>query len=158
MIERPRTQIRSWLVRPRPRIKSGASSSSLPSRGREDSIVRSPFSRLRVAVIAAAFRRMLAFAGVTMLVAALLSAALPQSLALGDPGGNGNGKGGNNGNGGNSGANGHDGPQGNKGKGKGLPDSDASGTPAAPDATAERTGRDYVPDELVVANLGLDAR
>ena len=103
---------------------------------------------------------MLAFAGATVLVAALLSAALPQPLALGDPGGNGNGNGngGANGNGGSSGANGNDGPQGNNGKGKGPPDSDASGTPASPDATAERNGRDYVPDELVVANLGLDAR
>jgi hypothetical protein len=113
-----------------------------------------------VATIAAGIRGTLAFAGVTLLAGALLSAALPQPSALGDPGGNGNGNGngGSNGNGGNSGSNGS---SGNKGKGKGPPDGSAeSGTLAssAADTTTERNGRDFVPDELVVANLGRDAR
>jgi hypothetical protein len=119
-----------------------------------------------VATIAAGLRGTLAFAGVTLLVVALVLAALPQPSALGDPGGNGNGNGngGSNGNGGNSGNSGNSGSGGNKGKGKGQGQSDdgaATGAPASPaaDATAaERNGRDYVPDELVVANLGGDAR
>lgn len=84
----------------------------------------------------------------------LLSAVLPPALA--DPGGNGNGNGngGSNGNGGNSGA--HD----NKGKGPGgKPGSGTTAGPAGATGTAaERNGRDYVPDEVVVANLGEDAR
>ncbi len=91
-----------------------------------------------------------------VLAVALLSSAL--SSALGDPGGNGNGNGngGSNGNGGNSGSNGNSG----KGKGKGQSDDPASGTPASPAAetAVERNGRDFVPDELVVANLSRDAR
>jgi hypothetical protein len=139
MTERPSTQIRSRLKQARLRVMSG---------GRD-----------RFATIAAGVRRSLSFAGVTLLVAALLSAALPQPSALGDPGGNGNGNGngGANGNGGNSASNGNSG----KGKGKGPPDGTASGTPgssAAVGTATERDGQDFVPDELVVANLGRDAR
>jgi hypothetical protein len=97
-----------------------------------------------------------------------LSVVLPPAWqgptsALADPGGNGkgNGNGANNGNGGNSGA------HGNKGKGKaGKSTSGSAGTPSgsgtapsgAPAVTGGRSGRDYVPDEVVVANLADDAR
>jgi hypothetical protein len=111
-------------------------------------------------------RRAVALVGATVLLAGLLSVALPpawqgSSSALADPGGNGNGNGNgaNNGNGGNSGA------HGNKGKGKaGKATSGAagtlsgSGTTGPPAVTGGRSGRDYVPDELVVANLADDAR
>jgi Subtilase family len=131
----------------------------------------------------AGFRRTVALAGVTLLIVGLLSAVLPPAwqlptAALADPGGNGNGNGngGSNGNGGKSGE--HDskgnGPGGNssehENKGKGPGDNagtdtaDAAETPGttgpadAPDAEAGGGGRDYVPDELVVANLGDDVR
>jgi Subtilase family len=104
---------------------------------------------------------MVALAGVTLLMVGLLAVVLPPSwrlpsAALADPGGNGNGNGngGANGNGGNSGA--HD----NKGKGVGgSTGSSTTGTqPGATGVTGQSDGRDYVPDELVVANLADAAR
>jgi hypothetical protein len=120
--------------------------------------------------LAGGTRRAVALVGAAVLFAGLLSIALPPAWhgppsALADPGGNGNGNGNgaNNGNGGNSGA------HGNKGKGKaGKSASDAAessstsattGTPSgAASVTGGRSGRDYVPDEVVVANLADDAR
>ena len=116
--------------------------------------------------LAGGIRRAVALVGAAVLFAGLLSVALPAawqgpSSALADPGGNGkgNGNGANNGNGGNSGA------HGNKGKGPGSKSANSaagSGTTetpsAAPAVTGGRSGRDYVPDEVVVANLADDAR
>src|SRR5262245_10718547 len=108
--------------------------------------------------------RTIALAGAAVLAVVVLSTSLPPAsplagAAFADPGGNGkgNGNGGSNGNGGNSGA--HD----NKGKGNpngnGAGDDDASDEGSAHAATANgRSGRDYVPDEVVVANLGKAAR
>src|SRR5215470_8225221 len=109
--------------------------------------------------------RMIAVVGATVLAVVVLSTSLPPAspfattAVLAAPGGNGkgNGNGGSNGNGGNSGA--HD----NKGKGNpngnGAGDDDASDEGSAHAATANgRSGRDYVPDEVVVANLGKAAR
>jgi hypothetical protein len=101
---------------------------------------------------------MVALAGVTLLILALLSAALPHSPAAADPGGNGNGNGNGAGNG--NGNGGRSGEHGNKGKGPGG--KPGSGTTAAQAGASAVTGvgdgRDYVPDELVVANLADDAR
>jgi hypothetical protein len=103
--------------------------------------------------------RTIALAGAAVLVAGLLSTGLPEHSAWADPGGNGNGKGkgGENGNGGQSGQHGKGASAGNgAGAGEGE---DAAGAPeaGAPGAT-ERSGRDFVPDEVVVANLGDSAR
>jgi hypothetical protein len=116
-----------------------------------------------ISAIAARTRRTVALVGAAVLVAGLLSASPPASWqfpsALADPGGNGkgNGNGGANGNGGNSGSHG---PSANAGSGK--DDDGEDGDSAAPQAgvvaEAERRGRDFVPDEVVVANLGDDAR
>jgi hypothetical protein len=102
--------------------------------------------------IAAGIRKTIALAGAALLVVGLLS------VAGADPGGNGkgNGNGASNGNGGNSGANGNSG-KGSKSKDKQGDDDaegDADGTATAGAGSAERDGNDYVPDELVVANLG----
>jgi hypothetical protein len=110
------------------------------------------------AVLAAAIRSAVALLGAAVLVAGLLSAGPP--LASADPGGNGkgNGKGGTNGNGGNSGAHG---PAGGSGSGAGDDDGDDADAAAVgqKDAAAKDHGRhDFVPDEVVVANLGDDAR
>ena len=111
--------------------------------------------------------RAIALAGAVVLIVGLLSTGLPPrwcplSSAWADPGGNGNGKGGANGNGGASGQ--HD----NKGKGTGAGSGSSEGdegedAAAAPQASgaagvSERSGRDYVPDEVVVANLEDDAK
>src|SRR5262245_4912578 len=111
-----------------------------------------------ISSIVSGLSKMVAPAGAIMLVAALLSTSPPAGLA--DPGGNGkgNGKGGENGNGGNSGAHG---PPGGGSAASGT--GDATGDAAVPGqdgaaATSERSGRDYVPNEVVVANLGTDAR
>lgn len=107
-----------------------------------------------------AVRRAVAPIGAAVLVAALLSTGLSPVSA--DPGGNGkgNGKGGENGNGGNSGAHG-------PGSAGGGSSSSASGDDGDVDASAVRDSgaaatehgrREYVPDEVVVANLGEDAR
>jgi hypothetical protein len=102
-----------------------------------------------------AIGRTIVLAGAALLILGLLSAVEPSSV-MADPGGNGkgNGNGASNGNGGNSSA------QGNKGKGLGP--KSASGTPASPAGTtapaAERNGRDFVADEVVIANLEDAAR
>lgn len=110
--------------------------------------------------IAAAIRGTVALVGAAVLVAALSSASLP-SAGLADPGGNGKGKGngGANGNGGNSGAHGNSGNGSGSGSGPGDDDADDA-APRQTDAAAAREHgrRDYVPDEVVVANLGDDAR
>lgn len=114
------------------------------------------------AAIAAGIRGTVALVGAAVLVAALSSAILP-SVAPADPGGNGKGKGngGANGNGGNSGAhsNNGNGPGANSGNGPGDDDAEDA-APRQTDAAAAREHgrRDYVPDEVVVANLGDDAR
>jgi len=108
--------------------------------------------------------------GATVLAVVTLSTSLPPAspfaaAVLAAPGGNGkgNGNGGSNGNGGNSGA--HD----NKGKGNGKADAgdDSAGEDESTDensntnattAGGDRSGRDYVADEVVVANLGKAAR
>jgi hypothetical protein len=99
----------------------------------------------------------------TLLSVWLLSAVLPPacqlpSPALADPG-NGNGGEGN----GNSNDHDHEnsgnGPNGNSGKGKDADDDDSAAVrQGGAVAEAERNGRDYVPDEVVVANLGGDAK
>jgi hypothetical protein len=132
-------------------------------------------------------RRTAALVGATLLIISLASAMVSSTWpgvpsALADPGGNGkgnngNGKG-NNGNGnGNGGAN-DSAAQSGKDKQKDKQDTqdgeatgvdaattDETGVPAAasrvgapPTAGAGRSGRDYVPDEVVVANLTDDAR
>jgi hypothetical protein len=116
-----------------------------------------------VSTIAVGIRR----TSVTLLIVGLLSAVLPPawrlpSSALADPG-NGNGGEGN----GNINSNDHDhenngnGPGDNSGKGKDKDkddDDDAAAHHAGAAAETERNGRDYVPDEVVVANLGDDVR
>ena len=87
---------------------------------------------------------------------------LPASAALAAPGGNGkgNGKGAENGNGGNSGAHSNNGNGSDSSSDSDDGDQDAAAG-AAPQgsATASPHGsHDYVQDELVVANLGEDAR
>jgi hypothetical protein len=82
---------------------------------------------------------------------------LPSS-ALADPG-NGNGGEGH----GNSNDHDHENngnsPNGNSGKGKDADDDDSAAVRhGGAVAEAERSGRDYVPDEMVVANLGDDAK
>jgi hypothetical protein len=115
-----------------------------------------------ISMIATGLRRKVALVGVTLLILGLLSFVLPPlqlpSPALADPGGNGNGNGngGANGNGGNSGA--HD----NKGKGKGHGGKSGTSTAGSPTGAAstatERDGREYLADEVVVANLEDGAR
>lgn len=115
-----------------------------------------------ISLIVARIPRTVALAGAAVLVVGLWSAGpspawrFPSALAEPGGNGNGNGNGGSSGNGGNSGE--HDnngkGPGGNSGSGK---DDDVAAQAGAATA-AERSGRDYVPDELVVANLGDDAR
>jgi hypothetical protein len=112
-----------------------------------------------IPTIAAGIRRTAALPGVTLLIVGLLSAVLPPacrlpSSALADPGND-------NGGDGHGNSNDHDhenngnGPNGNSRKGKDEDDDDAAAVrPAAAAAEAERNGRDYVPDELVVANMG----
>jgi Subtilase family len=106
------------------------------------------------AALAAAVRRTVAPIGAAVLVAALLSTGLPPVSA--DPGGNGkgNGKGSENGNGGNSGAHGPGGGSSSTGD----DDVDAPAARGSDAAATEHGRRDYVPDEVVVANLGDDAR
>jgi hypothetical protein len=112
-------------------------------------------------MIAARMRRTVALAGVTLLIE-LLSAVLPPacrlpSSALADPG---NGKGGE----AHRNSNDHDhenngnGPDGNSGKGNDEDDDAAAARQAAAATETERNGRDYVPGEVVVANLGDDAK
>jgi minor extracellular protease Epr len=111
--------------------------------------------------------RTIALSGAAVLVVGLLSAGLPErwcplaSAAWADPGGNGkgNGKGGANGNGGQSGQHGAGAGAGN-GETEGDEGEGAAGSPQAGGAagTTERSGRDYVADEVVVANLGNSAR
>ena len=116
--------------------------------------------------IAARICRAAALAGAVVLVLGLLSAGLPSRgcplwSALADPGGNGNGKGkgGENGNGGQSGAHQDNGKGVGAGSGQDGEGEDAASAPQAGAAgESERSGRDYVPDEVVVANLGDDAR
>jgi hypothetical protein len=107
------------------------------------------------AALAGAIRRTVAPIGAAVLVAALLSTGLPPVSA--DPGGNGkgNGKGGENGNGGNSGAHG---PGGGSSSSTGDDDVDAPSVREGGAPATEHGRRDYVPDEVVVANLGDDAR
>ncbi len=109
--------------------------------------------------------RTIALAGAAVLAVVVLSTGLPPAspfaaAAFADPGGNGkgNGNGGSNGNGGNSGA--HDNKGNPSGNGKaGAGEDDASDEGSAHAAAANgRSGRDYVPDEVVVANLGKAAR
>jgi hypothetical protein len=112
------------------------------------------------------FRGTVARIGAAVLVVGLLSAGLasawlPPSAALAAPGGNGkgNGKGGANGNGGNSGA--HDNNGNGAGSGSDSSDADqdtAAGASEGGAVTAEHGGHDFVADEVVVANLGEDAR
>ena len=113
-----------------------------------------------IPTVSAGIRATIALVGAVALILGLLSVGLP--LARADPGGNGNGhgKGGENGNGGQSGAHGNSGGgatssgSGDDGEGEA-----AAGAPQAGAAgTAERSGHDFVPDEVVVANLGNDAR
>jgi hypothetical protein len=133
-----------------------------------------------ILTIATRIRRTVALAGAALLIVGLSSAGLPPvwqlpSLALADPGGNGNGKGngGSKGNGGNSGEHQDNGKRPDNGKGPGAnsksggddgqdgedgEDGDVAAPQAKTAAETERDGRDYVPDELVVANLGEDAR
>jgi hypothetical protein len=138
--------------------------------------------------LAPMIRRTAAFFGATLLIISLALVMVPSTWpgvpsALADPGGNGkgNGKGGENGNNGN--ANGNGGANGsaaqsgkdkqkdkqNKRDGEATgvdaATTDEAGVPAAasrvgapPTAGAGRGGRDYVPDEVVVANLTDDAR
>ncbi|MGH6929670.1 MAG: S8 family serine peptidase, partial [Dongiaceae bacterium] len=115
-------------------------------------------------------RKAVALAGAVVLILGLVSVVLPPSwrlpsAALADPGGNGNGNG--NGNGAANGNGGNSGAHGNKGKGKGLGggtgssptgSSTTGSQPGATGVTGQSGGRDYVPDELVVANLGDAAR
>jgi hypothetical protein len=123
-----------------------------------------------ISTVTAGIRGTIALAGATLLILGLFSVGLPPasrfpSAALADPGGNGNGngkgKGGENGNGGQSGAHGNNG--GGAGAGSASGDEgeseDATGAPQAGAAgSAERGGSEFVPDEVVVANLGDDAR
>lgn len=120
-----------------------------------------------ISAVAAVIRRTTAVIGATLLIVGLLSATLPPAWrllpsALADPG-NGNGNGGE----GDGNGSGNDGNHKNKGKrsgGNSGTDSDDGDDAAAAAhqssaATAtERSGRDFVPDELVVANLGDDAK
>jgi subtilase family protein len=115
-----------------------------------------------ISTVIAGIRGTIALAGAAVLILGLLSAGL-QPASLADPGGNGNGKGrgGENGNGGQSGAHANNG--GGAGASSGSGDEgegeDAAGAPQAGAAgPTERSGRDYVADEVVVANLGDDAK
>src|SRR4029453_17314520 len=111
-----------------------------------------------ISTIAAGVRRTAAIPRGTLLIVGLLSAGLPpacrlSSSALADPG-NGNGGEGH----GNSNDHDHEnngnGPDGNSGKAKDKANDDAAAVRQdGAAAEAERNGRDYVPDELVVANL-----
>lgn len=112
--------------------------------------------------------RTIALAGAAALMVCLLSGSLPSrwcplSSAWADPGGNGKGKGkgGENGNGGQSGEHDDNGKGAGASSGSGNDDEGEDGA-AAPQAGAagatERSGRDFVADEVVVANLGDDAR
>jgi hypothetical protein len=114
-----------------------------------------------ISTIAAGIRRTVAIPSVTLLIVGLLSAVLPPdcrlpSSALADPG-NGNGGEGH----GNSNDHDHENngnsPNGNSGKGNDEDDDDAAAV-RQDETDAERDGRDYVPDEVVVANLGEDAK
>ena len=114
-----------------------------------------------IRTIAAGIRKTVTLLGVTLLIG-LLPAVLPPacrlpSPALADPG-NGNGEGHGNSNDHDHENNGN-GPDGSSGKRKDEHDDDAAAVrQAAAAAEAERNGRDYVPDEVVVANLGDDAK
>jgi hypothetical protein len=115
-----------------------------------------------ISTVIAGIRGTIVLAGAAVLILGLLSAGLPPA-SLADPGGNGNGKGkgGENGNGGQSGAHANNG--GGAGAGSGSGDEgegeDAAGAPQAGAAGPPgRSGGDYVPDEVVVANLGDDAK
>jgi hypothetical protein len=113
--------------------------------------------------IAAGIRRTSAPIGAAVLVLGLLAAGLPPAswsppAALADPGGNGkgNGKGGENGNGGASGAHG---PGAAGGSGDvGEPSDDDAARQGDAAVGVEHNGSDFVPNEVVVANLGDDAR
>jgi hypothetical protein len=115
-----------------------------------------------ISAIAARILAAVALSGAAVLVVAL-SVDLPPdwrlaSPALADPGGNGKGKG-NGGENGNGGSSGQHGPGANSGSGDDDADADDEDAAAARQAgTAARSGRDYIPDEVVVANLEDDAR
>src|SRR5215831_7005659 len=97
---------------------------------------------------------------VGLLSAGLASAWLPPSAALAASGGNGkgNGKGGANGNGGNSGAHDNNGNGAGSGSDSSDADQDAAAASEGGAVTAEHGSHDFVADEVVVANLGEDAR
>ena len=136
-----------------------------------------PMTVQALSTIAAWIPRTAVLAGAALLIVGLSSIGLPPawrlpSAALADPGGNGNGKGngGSKGNGGHSGEHQDNGKGPNNGKGPGAnsqsggddgedgEDGDVAAPQAKAAAETERDGRDYVPDELVVANLAEDAR
>jgi len=118
-----------------------------------------------ISITVTGVRRTAALTGAALLLVGLLSAGLPPGWcplpsAWADPGGNGkgNGKGGENGNGGQSGQHGG-GAGANSGSGSDDEGEDAAAAPQAGAAgPTGRSGSDYVPDEVVVANLGDDAR
>src|SRR5215468_1114379 len=119
-----------------------------------------------ISKIVVGISRTIALGGAIVLVVGLLSAALSPvwfhaSPALADPGGNGkgNGKGGANGNGGNSGAHGNSGgSSGGSSSSDSDQDQEAASGASPGSATAAHGGHDFVQDEVVVANLGEDAR
>ena len=108
----------------------------------------------------------IALAGAAVLAIVVFSASLPPAspfaaAAAADPGGNGKGNGGNNGNGGNSGEHDNNGKGNANGKASGddnAGESEASDDNSNTHAATDRSGRDYIPDEVVVANLGNEAR
>jgi Subtilase family len=117
-----------------------------------------------ISAIAARILTAVALAGAAVLVVVALSSIdLPPDWrlapsALADPGGNGKGKGkgGENGNGGSSGQHG---PGASSGSGDDDADDDDEAAASARQAgSAARSGRDYIPDEVVVANLEDAAR
>ena len=112
-----------------------------------------------ISAIAARILTAVALAGAAVLVVALSSFDLPPdwrlaSSALADPGGNGKGKG-NGGENGNGGSSGQHGPGASSGSGD---DDDEAAASARQAGSAARSGRDYIPDEVVVANLEDAAR
>jgi len=120
-----------------------------------------------ISVVAAVIRRTTAVIGATLMIVGLLAATLPPAWrllpsALADPGnGNGNGGEGNGNRSGNDGDHENNGkrPGGNSGTDSDDGDDAAAVAHQASAATAtERSGREFVPDELVVANLGDDAK